>query len=202
MSLREQKKQRTRKAILDTARHMFFQHGYTHTTMVAIAQKSEVGVGTIYNYFPSKSDLLLNLLADALSVSEIDVTPYCEHDSPVQCLMDWILDIGSFIQDYPKSFWQEVMQAIVGNVDENYTLRSGLFQLDFGFIDQTAILISKLQSQNKWNHSFSAQEAAMTLYSISMVQLMFFIYNEEMSFEEFKASLNRQITFVFASKTS
>ena len=60
MGLREQKAQRTRAVILDAALDLFTEVGFDTTTMEQIAAKSEVGIATLYRYFPTKDAILLD----------------------------------------------------------------------------------------------------------------------------------------------
>lgn len=53
-----QRKQRTRAAILAAAADLFGRQGYEASTMQEIATQADVGLGTVYGYFPSKEDVL------------------------------------------------------------------------------------------------------------------------------------------------
>ncbi len=48
-----------REAILDAATDLFAEFGYSDAMTQDLAEKLQVGKGTIYRYFPSKSDLFL-----------------------------------------------------------------------------------------------------------------------------------------------
>ena len=50
-----------RAMILDAALRTFVQRGYPETKVAEIASEAGVAEGTLYNYFPSKEDLLLAL---------------------------------------------------------------------------------------------------------------------------------------------
>jgi len=52
----------TRKLILDTAREVFLQKGYSKTTITSISQEAGVGYGTVYSHFNGKDDLLNNIV--------------------------------------------------------------------------------------------------------------------------------------------
>jgi AcrR family transcriptional regulator len=68
---REQNKRQTRRRLLDAARHLFAERGAVGTTIEDIADLAGVSRATVFNYFPSKNDLLAALLVshmDALSV--------------------------------------------------------------------------------------------------------------------------------------
>jgi AcrR family transcriptional regulator len=56
--LRERKKQLTREHIAQTARSLFGERGFEHVTIAEIARAADVSVQTVFNYFPTKEDLV------------------------------------------------------------------------------------------------------------------------------------------------
>ncbi len=60
--LRELKKRRTRELIADTAMRLFLERGFDAVTVVEIARAAEVAEKTVYNYFPTKEDLVYERL--------------------------------------------------------------------------------------------------------------------------------------------
>lgn len=60
MGLRELKKDRMRKSISNLATRLFIEKGYHNVTMAEIAEKAQVSVPTLFNYFPSKEALVFD----------------------------------------------------------------------------------------------------------------------------------------------
>lgn len=58
LGLRERKKQRTRELIAETARRLFSARGFDRVTVAEIARAAEVSEQTVFNYFPTKEDLV------------------------------------------------------------------------------------------------------------------------------------------------
>ena len=61
--LRERKKEQTRRLIAETARQLFSERGFEHVTIAEIAEAADVAVQTVFNYFPTKEDLVYWRLA-------------------------------------------------------------------------------------------------------------------------------------------
>src|SRR5262245_55431855 len=56
--LRERKKKQTRQAIAETARALFVDRGFAAVRVAEIARAAEVSEKTVFNYFPTKEDLV------------------------------------------------------------------------------------------------------------------------------------------------
>ena len=60
VGLRERKKRQTRQHIADTAARLFAERGYEHVSVLDVAEAAEVSEQTVYNYFPTKQDLVFD----------------------------------------------------------------------------------------------------------------------------------------------
>jgi AcrR family transcriptional regulator len=73
--LRERKKQQTREAIAEAARALFAARGFEAVRVADIARAADVAEATVFNYFPTKEDLVFRGLAafeDALVAAVAD----------------------------------------------------------------------------------------------------------------------------------
>lgn len=60
LGLRERKKQRTRQLIADTAWRLFRERGFDRVPVADVASAAEVSEATVFNYFPTKEDLVFH----------------------------------------------------------------------------------------------------------------------------------------------
>jgi AcrR family transcriptional regulator len=63
-TLRERKKQETRQAISQAAFEMFAEHGFDAVTVAGVARRANVSEATVFNYFPTKEDLIYSGLEE------------------------------------------------------------------------------------------------------------------------------------------
>jgi AcrR family transcriptional regulator len=78
--LRERKKARTRASIQRHALRLFREQGYDATTVDQIAEAAEVAPSTVFRYFPTKEDLVLQddydpMIIEAFRSQPLDVGP-------------------------------------------------------------------------------------------------------------------------------
>ncbi|EQC47304.1 TetR/AcrR family transcriptional regulator [Bacteriovorax sp. Seq25_V] len=69
MGLREEKKKKTREMILEKSYELFTDKGVSNVGMRELAQKCNLGIGTYYNYFKSKDEVVISLLVDKLNLA-------------------------------------------------------------------------------------------------------------------------------------
>ncbi len=66
LTRRERERLARRRAMLDAARAVFAEKGYTEATLEEIAQRAEFGKGTLYNYFEGGKEEILFAIFDEL----------------------------------------------------------------------------------------------------------------------------------------
>jgi AcrR family transcriptional regulator len=64
--LTEEEQERRRKEIFNASVHLFLSKGFNETSMREIAEAAGIGKSTLYDYFPSKDDILLSFVEDEL----------------------------------------------------------------------------------------------------------------------------------------
>ncbi len=88
--LREEKKQQTRRAIIDAAVQLFGEQGYERTSIEQLARAAGIGKGTIYSYFKTKSEIFLAYCEDELEFLYKTLAEQSDPDTP---LIDQLLTL-------------------------------------------------------------------------------------------------------------
>lgn len=82
-STREQKKKKTKKAILEAAIELFGTNGFEKTSISQLAKKAGVGKGTVYSYFNTKQDILQAYCDDELEYIHEQLTSKSDQNTHV-----------------------------------------------------------------------------------------------------------------------
>ena len=68
----EEAKQQTRRRIIDSACNLFRSKGFEQSTTRDIAQEASIAAGTLFNYFPTKQDIVMALVTTAFDLAAAD----------------------------------------------------------------------------------------------------------------------------------
>ena len=100
---REREKEQRRLAIMNAAEKLFLSKGFENTTMKQIANKAELGKGTLYNYYNSKDELYISIGIKAYSLIIKYTKQFTEKEKPgLKQLMAVGYAYYEFSKDYPN----------------------------------------------------------------------------------------------------
>lgn len=198
MGLREQKKQKAQDSILQNAGNLFLTKGYAGTTLEEIAARAEIGVGTLYNYYDSKAEVFLAIMADKMdfSVEEIDGLLGDAETDVVDLILKFIREAAKPFLLISNEIWQELISVALGVTKPENVLLQKLIQVDNQFMSQLEKCFDYLINQGAIASNYPAKQAAGVIYSIILSQFLFYIYDKGMTGEQFISSSEEQIMFV------
>ncbi|GAA3566331.1 hypothetical protein GCM10022222_57740 [Amycolatopsis ultiminotia] len=127
--LREEKKRRTRQALIEAALTLFDEDGYDATTVAGIAARAGVSPATFFNYFVTKEEVVF---ADQPVYDEVldEVFATAEPAEPVADLVKRTVhalagaDAWSFPLDHPLTVVRTRLLATVPALRAGYLLRN------------------------------------------------------------------------------
>jgi AcrR family transcriptional regulator len=192
---RERQKLTRRKRIVTSARRLFARRGYGSTAMEDVAAAAGLAVGTVYNYFPSKSDLLA-----AISRRETEKLIECGRalldDPPADPVAALIaladIFLGDFI-DADRSLWRELMGAALTQPD---TVGRRLFESDAQLVAVAGQLIERLKAGGALAADLNPMRAATALYAICFTWVNAYLMNDAVSIEVARDEIHSGIEIV------
>jgi AcrR family transcriptional regulator len=197
--LRMQKKSYTREKILQSAKEVFLEKGYVNTKTIEISQKAGIGEGTLFNYFPTKSELFLASFISSMSsenkhLINIDVIDKYSISSGISCY------IGEFLIQFAEVD-KKILRDYFGVIynfqhDENESTSKSLLYLDESIISVISSFFNKLIEDNFVSSDFEIDTAVYSIYGCVSLQFTLYVYDEKMTYESMFSNIKKQVSFI------
>ena len=102
--LRERKKQKRKERIVDVATRLFVEQGYQQTTLAQIAEEAEFALSTLFNYFPTKVDIVFCLLDAVTDSAQRRIVERAEGEAALDAIAAWLTEeLPSVEQPYVEA---------------------------------------------------------------------------------------------------
>jgi len=187
---RETRKRQTRQALLATAKRLFFENGYDNTKMEHIAEAAGIAVGTCYNYFERKADLLIALVVDADRACIAAAEPLFENlpDDPKAAIASIALHgTRHTFHALDKSGWRRVMASIHENPESPF---ARLYSDTTDELDALMVrCLSVLQRRGHLRSDLPAETLAAPLFSLKYMLFVGNITDETATLDAQEAKL-------------
>lgn len=191
--LRARQKALRRERILDAALQLFREAGYDAVRTEDIAAAADVSVGTLYNYFENKGDLLLALVT--LEVEEVLEQGGAVVTSPpadIAEALNWL--IGGYYDHsnvyLTKELWRTAMALTIQAAETPFSAR--YTALDQSLTQQVCALLVELQRLGRARADVDARTLGQVVFNNLNQMFIEFVKVEEMSIETLKAAVARQ----------
>lgn len=134
-SLRERKKARTRRELIELALDLFLRQGFEQTTLEQIADEAELSISTVLRYFNSKSRLALAINHDLLDQFRARLQAPDREIDTLSCWREHVEESVRSMNDTPKA------AALLKMVMSEPALVVGLLEVRQGYEDAIAAAI-------------------------------------------------------------
>jgi AcrR family transcriptional regulator len=179
--------------IVEAASGLFRREGYEGARIEEIAAKAEVSVGTIYNYYRNKGDILVAIVSmevhEVLAAGQrILLKPPKNVEKAVKALIATYIDHS--LVYLSKEMWRQAMATSTQQPDspfgKTYTA------LDRDLADQTCALIAKLQELGLVRADIDSRGVGEMIFNSMNMMFIEFIKREDMAIKELRANIRRQ----------
>lgn len=199
--LREKKKEAVRKNILEAASRVFYTHGYEQASMAEIAKEANTGVGTCYNYFPSKASLFCEsvlFIREDLWEQEFERIQEKGTDDPAEIIIELIYFVMESICTIEKPILREFLLGVGEMFFQNSSDLLSFFKM---FMERRYQVIETCKAKGLLPEDLDSEEAMTCIFSISIVQIVTYAVQDDMTVRELLDSLHSKIALFFRGKT-
>ncbi|WP_421696358.1 TetR/AcrR family transcriptional regulator [Aestuariivirga sp.] len=191
--LREKQKAHRHDRILDAGTRLFREQGYEHVKMEAIAAAAEVSIGTIYNYYRNKGDLLVAIVS--LEVEEVLKTGaevIAEPPGTAEAAVDAL--VGGYVEHslhyLSKEMWRQAMA--ISTTQPSSPFGETYAALDVALAQQTCELLRKLQALGVLSREADTDSLGEVIFNNTNMNFIVFVKSETMEMAELRALIRRQ----------
>ena len=191
--LREKQKAHRHDRIIEAASRLFRKQGYEDVKMEAIAAAAEVAIGTIYNYYRNKGDLLVAIVSleveEVLRAGEDVITnPPPGVEDAVDAL------VGGYVEHslhyLSKEMWRQAMA--ISTTQPMSPFGETYAALDLALARQTCELLQKLQALGLLSREADPANLGEVIFNNTNMNFIVFVKTEAMEMAELRNLLRRQ----------
>lgn len=199
--LRAKQKAQRRKLIEIAAKNLFVEKGFEMASIEEIATLAMVSPATVYNYYGSKDELLLAIVAlGEVGVAEKDseFTLRAASETPIDLVTEVIMsNVHDTISTLSRELWCNVIAYIATTSDKTVapryidTIAGGLGTAIFHVLESC-------QKQGKINSKVDVDYLSAFLTRNERIQFLNFIYLKDMSITDLDNSIRADVTFILS----
>ncbi len=191
--LRARQKADRNRRILEAATALFREVGYDAARIEDIALRAEVSVGTFYNYYANKGDILV--AAVSMEVEEVLEAGLDVVAKPPAAVAEAIGALVSCYYDHSlvylsKDMWRTAMAMSIQQPESPFSRR--YTDLDGRLCQQVSALMEHLQRRGTIRPDVDATAVGEMVFNNLNMMFIEFVKDETMSIETLKNTVARQ----------
>ena len=186
--------------ILDAAAQLFREAGYEGAKIEAIAAHAEVSVGTIYNYYRNKGDILVAIVS--MEVNEVlNAGRSVISSSPTNAgdAIDRL--IGIYIEHslhyLSKEMWRQALAISTQQPDSPFGQTYS--SLDCALTEQLRSLVGRLQELGQVRADIDGRTVGELLFNNMNMMFIEFVKSDEAQMADLRVALQRQNSILVAA---
>lgn len=191
--LRARQKADRERRIIEAAAELFRDAGYEGARIDAIARRAEVSVGTIYNYYRNKGDILVAIVS--MEVNEVLLAGRGVVARPPHHVGD-ALDtlIGIYIEHslhyLSKEMWRQAMAISTSQPGSPFGRTYSA--LDRALADQICALVARLQELRLVRADIDGRAVGQLVFNAMNMMFIEFVKDDAASTASLRAAIRRQ----------
>ena len=191
--LRQRKKENRRKEILQVASELFRKHGYPSTSMEAIAQVADISPNTIYNYYRTKGQLLIAMIAASDESFLAKHSEVSDRDDAIEFMFNFLEALAKHsLGEIDKNTWKHaIAQTMVREGNED--ISGDIGDINKRLIDVIEENLALLKRQGYLRPSARPESLASMLFDFHRILFIRLIVDENIRWKSYRTILHSYV---------
>ncbi|MCB9992231.1 MAG: TetR/AcrR family transcriptional regulator [Hyphomicrobiaceae bacterium] len=202
-SLWEIQKRERRGTVLEVARRLIQEKGYSNTTVDDIAATARLSTPTVYNYFGTKLDLLIAIYVEDrnIALGRIADIVAADWDRPIDCLMAILdADFHDEVIAVNHALWRQI--AAAENLLTEGSERAALVAVQTRYADMARTAYKRMIDKSQLPAWADIEAGTELFVQISEGLYRRIISSGDKQFSHFKDVAERQLRILIAGLAS
>ena len=197
--LREKQKANRRQLIENAASGLFTAKGFSETTIEEIAEEALVSAATVYNYYGTKGDLLLALVAhgeEAISEDTASFQELANEKDPADLLVDVILsNVSDTLNTLGRELWAQVVAFVATAADDEVGPRY-IEMISGELVNALDAVGLSLIEAGKLPKGLDTKHLAQMLTRLERVHFLNFLYIRNQTWDEMAGAISADVRLI------
>jgi AcrR family transcriptional regulator len=166
-----------RELILNEAKKILENEGYSQVSIRRVAKECDIAVGTIYNYFPTKKELIIEMMTDFWEEYFYDIEPILSSQAEFYTkLKKLFLDLAQFIKRF-REIWLRRELYSTPDYIETGLIRENIYIQRLIVIIEEMLIKEVYHKENVQRFNPNKMASFILMNFITMVQTPYFDYS-------------------------
>jgi len=197
--LREKQKAQRRALIEKAAADLFVEKGFADATIEEIAERALVSAPTVYNYYGTKGDLLLALVArgeEGIEEAQDDFSKQTAEHRPVELVAKVIhSNVNDTLSALSRELWGHVV-AFVATASDPEVAPRYLETIASGLGTAIESVLRNYQEDGKLRDGTDVHELAFLLTRMERIHFLNYVYLKDMTVEDMHKAIAADVAMI------
>ena len=189
-------KNRIRQSILDVSRTYFFDLGYENTSTKMIAKEVGIAEGTIFNYFPSKTDILFESMYENYIISADEYNQILNVESNItEAIMDYLFKSMNIVMKLPRKIMVELTIQGAKMARKNPERFKKFAEMDYKTMKEIEKYLARL-IENGTLKKVDPCQLSEVIFSSAIYELMIYLYDKKIKKETMIQNIKNKLNLI------
>jgi len=197
--LRAKQKAQRRALIEKAASELFVEKGFADTAIEEIAERAMVSAPTVYNYYGTKGDLLLALVArgeEGILDAEDDFSKETKSHDPVSLVAKVIhSNVRDTLSSLSRELWGHVVAFVATSSDPEVAPRY-LNTIADGLAAAIKSVLDQYVREGRLPDTLDSERLAYLLTRMERIHFLNFVYLKDMSIETLEHNITADVEVI------